>query len=101
MKVKTQYVCQSCGYSSSKWLGRCSGCEAWNTLVEERTAPQSSREAALEAAGLHGTLLSSGRQPWVSLDVEEAEADGGEPSRGGKAQVRVSTGMLELDRVLG
>lgn len=100
MKVKTQYVCQSCGYTASKWLGRCTGCEGWNTLVEERTTPSSSREAALEAAGLHGTLLSSGREQWVPLDPEGDDAD--ETSyRGGKAQARVHTGIGELDRVLG
>lgn len=104
MKIKTQYVCQSCGYSASKWLGRCPGCEAWNTLVEEKTSPQSSREAALEAAGLHGTLLSSGRQPWVALDPDAPDADDAtdsSSSRGGKAQARLATGMAELDRVLG
>jgi DNA repair protein RadA/Sms len=97
MKVKTQYVCQSCGYSAGKWLGRCPGCEAWNSLIEERTSSPSSREAALEAAGLHGTLLSAGRQQWVDLNDEEA----GEESRGGKAQARLATGISELDRVLG
>jgi DNA repair protein RadA/Sms len=101
VKVKTQYVCQSCGYSAGKWLGKCPGCESWNSLVEERTAPQSTRDAALEAAGLHGTLLvsgmGSGRQQWVSLDDDGENSDG----RGGKAQARLATGISELDRVLG
>ncbi|MCD6579853.1 DNA repair protein RadA [bacterium] len=37
-KPKTQYVCQNCGYSSSKWLGQCPSCQEWNTFVEEKTA---------------------------------------------------------------
>src|SRR4051812_35244859 len=102
MKVKSQYVCQSCGYAATKWLGRCPGCEAWSTLVEERATSQSSREAAIEAAGLHGTLLvdglAAGRQPWVSLDPEQ---DVGSTSSKGKAQpqARITTGISELDRV--
>jgi DNA repair protein RadA/Sms len=102
MKIKTQYVCQSCGYSASKWLGRCPGCEAWSTLVEERTSPQSSREAALEAAGLHGTLLSAGREQWVPLELDslDSEDDEAKAPRGG-GQIRVTTGIGELDRVLG
>ncbi len=35
MKVKTVYVCQSCGSQSPKWQGKCPNCNAWNTLVEE------------------------------------------------------------------
>ena len=34
-KRKTLYVCQECGYSVPKWLGKCPGCGQWNTLVEE------------------------------------------------------------------
>ena len=34
-KAKTTFVCQNCGTQSAKWLGKCSGCNEWNTLVEE------------------------------------------------------------------
>lgn len=34
-KAKTTYYCQQCGYESSKWLGKCPSCHAWNTFVEE------------------------------------------------------------------
>ncbi|MEQ9164948.1 MAG: DNA repair protein RadA, partial [Fulvivirga sp.] len=34
-KVKSTYFCQSCGYESAKWLGKCPSCEAWNSFVEE------------------------------------------------------------------
>ncbi|MGH2918956.1 MAG: hypothetical protein ACRDLS_10230, partial [Solirubrobacteraceae bacterium] len=32
----TVHVCSACGHSSARWHGRCPGCQAWNTLVEER-----------------------------------------------------------------
>ena len=34
-KKKTKFCCQTCGYESPKWLGRCPGCGEWNTFVEE------------------------------------------------------------------
>jgi DNA repair protein RadA/Sms len=34
-KVKTAYFCQNCGYESTKWSGKCPGCQQWNTFVEE------------------------------------------------------------------
>lgn len=101
VKTKTQYSCQSCGYASTKWLGRCPGCEAWNSLIEERIEPESranaARSAALEVAGVHGALIAGGK-PWVRLDPEEADPEAGaEPQH----LRRFSTGMAELDRVLG
>lgn len=79
-RVKTKFFCQQCGYESPKWLGRCPGCEAWNSMVEELV----NSKAAAQVTG-----LTSGSKPQpiteVSLDSEE----------------RVSTGINELDRVLG
>lgn len=34
-KTKTKFTCQTCGYETPKWMGKCPGCNAWNTLVEE------------------------------------------------------------------
>ena len=34
-KVKTAFFCQNCGYESAKWLGKCPGCQLWNTFAEE------------------------------------------------------------------
>lgn len=39
-KVKNIFVCQNCGSTSPKWIGRCSQCEAWNSMVEETEAPK-------------------------------------------------------------
>lgn len=74
--AKVVYVCQSCGFSSPKWLGRCPTCEAWNTFAEERA------EAAPSQA--------LGRLPSVPYGQIEM---GDFP--------RLSSGSLEFDRVLG
>ncbi len=42
-KSKTQYVCQSCGYTSVKWQGKCPSCQEWNTLVEEIVVEQKNK----------------------------------------------------------
>ncbi|MBS1764982.1 MAG: DNA repair protein RadA, partial [Bacteroidetes bacterium] len=42
-KVKSVFVCQSCGAQSPKWIGRCASCGEWNTYVEEITSGNSSK----------------------------------------------------------
>ncbi|MFI5306358.1 MAG: DNA repair protein RadA [Polyangiales bacterium] len=71
------YECSACGAQSPKWLGRCPECNAWNTLVESQARPASGKRPA-------ATRLP---QPLRSLSVEQAP--------------RLSTGLRELDRVLG
>lgn len=39
-KLKSQYICQSCGFASPRWLGKCTECGAWNSMVEEEIAPR-------------------------------------------------------------
>lgn len=77
---KTMFFCQECGYESSKWQGQCPGCKAWNTFVEE---------PAQIVKGIR--TQNSGRElkPVALKEVSLTE------------QTRVSTGMKELDRVLG
>ncbi len=75
-KVRTFYVCQECGYRSPKWLGRCPGCGQWETLVEER--PKES---------LGGIAEISKPVPLSKLPYDEGQ--------------RISTGLKELDQVLG
>lgn len=82
-KVKTQFVCNNCGYASPKFLGRCPNCGKWNTLVEERMRdPKAERKSRVSFDGKH-------TQPQLISDVAMHE----EP--------RVKTGMEELNRVLG
>ena len=81
-KEKNVYVCSECGGTSSKWLGKCPACEAWNTLVESvapSTLPNKNRFAAL-TKGAEITALG---------DIEAT------------SMARTPTGLEELDRVLG
>lgn len=78
-KSKTQYVCQSCGGFSPKWAGQCAECGAWNTLVE--TVAESARAKASRG----------GLAPRVQRLDEVTTQE--EP--------RTSTGLPEMDRVLG
>src|SRR5262245_51685584 len=77
--ARTRYSCQSCGHASPKWLGRCPECSGWNTLVEEAVLPPPT-----------ATGLSSGGGAPVPLG--EVPTD---------RSPRITTGMAELDRVLG
>jgi DNA repair protein RadA/Sms len=80
-KTKTFFQCQSCGYSSPKWLGKCPDCGGWNTLVEEKSAPPHRRAGGID---------SLGRTEPVALDAIEVSSEN-----------RTLTGMTEFDRVLG
>ncbi len=76
MKEKSVYVCGECGYETPRWMGRCPQCGSWNTLVEEeRVAPKRK-------------TVGIGR----AVPLQSVSADAG---------VRSSTGIGELDRVLG
>ena len=50
MKRSTAYFCTECGYESPKWAGQCPACKAWNTLVEEPTAPKEKLRAKSQTA---------------------------------------------------
>lgn len=83
-KKKTVYVCQECGYDTPKWMGRCPGCGAWNTLVEETVAP----EPTTRGGGLRLGLSDAQKpQPIAEVKLEDMP--------------RFLTGSGELDRVLG
>src|SRR3712207_9223884 len=75
----TVHVCSSCGHSTPRWHGQCPGCGEWNTLVEER-APSAS-------ATRPGAVRSARPQPLSAVDTAPVP--------------RLSTGIGELDRVLG
>lgn len=91
-KPRTIHACQACGAQHSRWHGRCPDCGAWDSLVEERSAP-------VRAAGSGG-----GRGDGLAGLVGAAVGDE-KPRRlseiDGDASPRVVTGELELDRVLG
>ena len=78
--AKTLFVCQSCGYESAKWMGRCTECGTWDTFAEEvrRTAAAGSK-----------FMAEKGNRP-VPIDAVEIIDE-----------ERMSTGIEEFDRVLG
>jgi DNA repair protein RadA/Sms len=85
MKQKTVFACQECGAQSAKWLGRCAECGAWNSLIEERPMPAAAAAAAVEKR--YALAGAAGPQLYADIDTVVAE--------------RLSTGIVEFDRVLG
>ena len=81
-KSKTMYVCGECGYTTPKWLGKCPDCGKWNTFAEEVQQPEVEEKKLKRAPGRGGMALPIGEIP------DEAAA-------------RMSSGIGELDRVLG
>lgn len=81
----TVFFCQNCGYESAKWMGQCPGCREWNTFVEETAVTgQGKSGRAKTAAG-----FSESNKPAKLSEVSVEKED------------RISTGIGELDRVLG
>lgn len=78
-KKKTIFECESCGYRSSKWMGKCPDCDSWNSFLEVKEA------AEPEYRGQ--ALSTDGPVPICDIDTEQVD--------------RISTGMGEVDRVLG
>ncbi len=81
-KEKLLFACTACGYETSRWVGKCPGCGAWNTMEETIVAPAAPVKAAKQRPG-------TGAAAMLLRDIPEDVA------------VRSSTGISELDRVLG
>ena len=82
MKQKTIYICNECGYRSPKWLGKCPGCNNWNTLLETLEAGE---KPSAKLPSVKSTLNRPQQITEISYNNDP----------------RFSTGMRELDRVLG
>ncbi|MFP5358220.1 MAG: DNA repair protein RadA, partial [Gammaproteobacteria bacterium] len=82
-KTRTQYTCQACGAGAPKWAGQCADCGAWNSLVET-TAPG---PRAARSAGFTPATGATGVQRLDQIETTQT--------------ARTSTGMPEMDRVLG
>lgn len=83
-KLKTKFVCQECGASYPKWSGKCENCGRWNTLVEQ--VSESSGKNAISKSTKTGRIL----------DVQNLNEIISE-----KKQERISSGIKDLDTVLG
>lgn len=77
-KLHSLFICDQCGYEAHKWLGRCPGCGAWNSFIEERFQGRPADAAQVREAA-----------PQKLADVEV------------QATTRIKTRISELDRVLG
>ena len=83
-KKSTHFVCQLCGYQSSKWLGKCPGCDAWDSLLEEKRS-----DGAKPAANV-----------WLQRDAEGAALQPLDRIQMSD-NARILSGVGEFDRVLG
>ena len=82
-KQKTVYVCSQCGYETARWLGKCPDCGSWNTLTEQLAASAAPEIRQLKRAP------GTGAEPLI---IDDIPLD---------SMLRHSTGIGELDRVLG
>lgn len=82
MKISTIYTCDQCSYQSSKWVGKCPQCEAWNSFVEEQIKKEPAGKRKIHA---HARRTEEFGKIAESL----------------KTQMRKPVGIQELDRVLG
>ncbi|MBE7031370.1 MAG: DNA repair protein RadA [Ruminococcaceae bacterium] len=85
MKLKTVYTCSECGAQFPKWMGKCTACNSWNTIIEEviSEAPAKSRASVMSTPSSHTSV------PKTIRDIDSTDEE------------RTLTGMGELDRVLG
>ncbi len=81
-RTQSQFICQNCGTSHSKWSGKCEGCGEWNSLVEEKV-----------------TAVPGGLKPAASRTVGGMEFTSLDDVR--EAPERILLGVEELDRVFG
>jgi DNA repair protein RadA/Sms len=88
-KPKSIYVCQNCAAQSTRWEGRCTECDSWNTFVEETQVPETAVSARQQ--GWSSAAASSSAPSVISLDQTVSEF----------SIARASTSFNELDRVLG
>ena len=80
MKTKTVFFCTECGNEAAKWSGRCNACGAWNSMVEQAESNKKSGKKSVVAMPVKASSIT---------DMEISD------------EIRFSTGMGELDRVLG
>jgi len=83
-KAKVQYHCSECGAVSIKWSGQCPDCESWNTLMEEPAEQAQNKESIRFKTHLN--------KPAEVISLDDINI---------KEQARQSTGIAELDRVIG
>lgn len=84
-KVRSIFNCQTCGYQTPKWLGRCPDCQSWNSFLEEAEETTAGKNSSRSQSD----IADQGSEPISILDID-AERD-----------PRLVSGMVEFDRVTG
>jgi DNA repair protein RadA/Sms len=84
-KSKTSFFCQSCGYESAKWLGKCPSCNSWNSFVEEIV----NKEELTKNEWRSEPGKTRQEKPKTLSEIESTK------------EIRISSSDLELNRVLG
>lgn len=88
MAKQSSYFCNVCGYETTGWLGRCPSCGSWNTMVEE---PKQTNKKSRHSSWIADNLSpSSGEDKLIDLNDSRANAE-----------IRIKSGIDELDTVLG
>lgn len=82
-KRKTKFMCNSCGYESPKWMGKCPGCGSWNSMVEEMEQAKNSRKGSFIVSS------STGSKPTSITKIDT------------KNEPKIYTNIAEFNRVLG
>ncbi|EKN62693.1 DNA repair protein RadA [Schinkia azotoformans] len=85
-KKKTKFCCQVCGYETPKWMGKCPGCNEWNTMVEEIELPKSSRRQSFVTSS---ETIAGTNKPQMITTIQSV------------SEPRIYTEYKEMDRVLG
>ncbi|RYZ54082.1 MAG: DNA repair protein RadA, partial [Chitinophagaceae bacterium] len=86
-KVKTAYFCQNCGYESTKWVGKCPGCQQWNTFVEELVQKDNKKASPNDWASYIDKDTSKRTRHLNEVETKESP--------------RILSSDAELNRVLG
>lgn len=89
-KLRTIYRCSECGYAQNKWAGQCSGCNAWNALIEETA--ETVTKSTTKSTRFSGYAGNAGTRPAEPIFLSEVEAE---------EVHRTICGLEEFDRVLG
>ena len=85
-KIKTAFFCSNCGYESAKWLGKCPGCEQWNTFVEELITKDN------KSADMDWKKFASDKKDIKTISISEVVSGD---------EKRIVSADAELNRVLG
>lgn len=88
MKAKSVFFCSDCGNETLKWMGQCPACGAWNTIVEQKNVIKSKAQSGKNPATINKSGFTGSAKPLSELDSQLEE-------------IRIATGIGELDRVLG